>query len=252
VAIPAKSGVGGGVWMVVPNILGIAVWSPPLDENGNSVRGVMVGKELTSVYNFNDLLVKGVDRIDPTERISHYRHLETRRMLSAAATGMVRELEILQRKGGDLFLKDYDNRTPLHLACSEGRPRVVEYIVDQTKHLPKRGRAALLSPIDRWKRTPLDDAITYDNQAAVEYLQKAGARRGAGESPQGFSFRVLNVKKINRKSKFADMLTSEWRARRQEKSSINDIQSYENFTLTKSGVSGFSSLTTHELATIVG
>merc|ERR1719320_1312783 len=36
VGLPAKSGVGGGVWMVVPNVLGIAVWSPRIDENGNS------------------------------------------------------------------------------------------------------------------------------------------------------------------------------------------------------------------------
>merc|ERR1712150_439800 len=36
----AKSGVGGSVFVVVPNRMGICIWSPRLDRNGNSVRGV--------------------------------------------------------------------------------------------------------------------------------------------------------------------------------------------------------------------
>lgn len=40
VGLPAKSGVGGGILAVLPGQLGIGVFSPPLDERGNSVRGV--------------------------------------------------------------------------------------------------------------------------------------------------------------------------------------------------------------------
>ena len=39
VGIPAKSGVGGGIIGAVPNKLGIATFSPPLDIKGNSVKG---------------------------------------------------------------------------------------------------------------------------------------------------------------------------------------------------------------------
>lgn len=39
VGLPAKSGVGGGVVAVVPGVMGIAAFSPPLDAAGNSVRG---------------------------------------------------------------------------------------------------------------------------------------------------------------------------------------------------------------------
>jgi len=42
VGFPAKSGVGGGVVAVVPHTMGIAVFSPPLDERGNSVRALRV------------------------------------------------------------------------------------------------------------------------------------------------------------------------------------------------------------------
>ena len=46
VGIPAKSGVSGNIVAVVPNRMAIAVYSPPLDEQGNSVRGVRVIKDL--------------------------------------------------------------------------------------------------------------------------------------------------------------------------------------------------------------
>lgn len=36
--LPAKSGVGGGIIAVAPGKFGIAAFSPPLDEAGNSVR----------------------------------------------------------------------------------------------------------------------------------------------------------------------------------------------------------------------
>ncbi len=37
--LPGKSGVGGGILAIVPGKFAIAVFSPPLDEAGNSVRG---------------------------------------------------------------------------------------------------------------------------------------------------------------------------------------------------------------------
>lgn len=39
VGVPAKSGVGGGIMAVVPGRMGIGVYSPALDEKGNSVAG---------------------------------------------------------------------------------------------------------------------------------------------------------------------------------------------------------------------
>lgn len=46
VGLPAKSGVGGGILAVLPGQLGIGVFSPPLDEKGNSVRGIRVCMDL--------------------------------------------------------------------------------------------------------------------------------------------------------------------------------------------------------------
>ncbi|MEV0946437.1 glutaminase A [Rhodococcus sp. NPDC049939] len=48
VGLPAKSGVGGGVIAVLPGQVGIAIYSPRLDSHGNSVRGVMACRALSS------------------------------------------------------------------------------------------------------------------------------------------------------------------------------------------------------------
>ncbi len=46
VGLPAKSGVGGGILAVLPGQLGIGVFSPPLDAQGNSVRAIKVCMDL--------------------------------------------------------------------------------------------------------------------------------------------------------------------------------------------------------------
>jgi glutaminase len=50
VGLPAKSGVSGGIFGVVNRQLGIAVYSPRLDAQGNSVRGILACKELASHF----------------------------------------------------------------------------------------------------------------------------------------------------------------------------------------------------------
>lgn len=40
VGVPAKSGVGGGIMAIVPNRMGIGVYSPALDKKGNSTAGI--------------------------------------------------------------------------------------------------------------------------------------------------------------------------------------------------------------------
>lgn len=57
VGMPAKSGVAGGVLAVLPGQLGIAVFSPPLDRHGNSVRGVEVCRQISTDLDLNLLHV---------------------------------------------------------------------------------------------------------------------------------------------------------------------------------------------------
>ena len=50
VGLPAKSGVGGGIFGVVNRQLGVSVYSPKLDAQGNSVRGILACKELAGHF----------------------------------------------------------------------------------------------------------------------------------------------------------------------------------------------------------
>lgn len=60
VGLPAKSGVSGGIFGVVNRQLGLAVYSPRLDAQGNSVRGILACKELADrlglhVFDFSNM-----------------------------------------------------------------------------------------------------------------------------------------------------------------------------------------------------
>lgn len=47
IGIPAKSGVGGGILAAVPGRMGIGVFSPSLDEKGNSIASIKVLQEMS-------------------------------------------------------------------------------------------------------------------------------------------------------------------------------------------------------------
>ncbi len=53
VGIPAKSGVSGGILGVIPKKMGICSFSPIITEQGNSVIGVEIYKDLSEIYNLN-------------------------------------------------------------------------------------------------------------------------------------------------------------------------------------------------------
>ena len=47
VGVPAKSGVGGGIMAVVPTRMGIGIFSPGLDEKGNSLAGIHLLEDMS-------------------------------------------------------------------------------------------------------------------------------------------------------------------------------------------------------------
>lgn len=53
VGLPSKSGVGGGILTVVPGVLAIAAFSPPLDSIGNSVRGQKMVASVANELGYN-------------------------------------------------------------------------------------------------------------------------------------------------------------------------------------------------------
>lgn len=49
VGLPGKSGVGGGIVAIYPNMYSVAVWSPKLNEKGNSTAGMLALEMLTDM-----------------------------------------------------------------------------------------------------------------------------------------------------------------------------------------------------------
>lgn len=78
VGLPAKSGVAGGVIVVVPNVMGFATFSPRLDAYGNSVRGVAFCHKLVDQFSFHmfDSLSGGKTgcKLDPRESQHNLKH----------------------------------------------------------------------------------------------------------------------------------------------------------------------------------
>jgi glutaminase len=154
IGLPAKSGVSGAVMLVVPGLMGLCVWSPRLDEHGNSVRGLEFCRKLAAAYNVHvfDSLVTGRGRTakrDPRRKKNQTQIEAVVALTWAASQGDLDEVRALVAAGVDPGTADYDGRTPLHLAAAEGQFEVVRYLL---------AAGAGPQPTDRWGGTPLSDA----------------------------------------------------------------------------------------------
>ena len=89
----------------------------------------------------------------------------------AASSGDVPTLKQILHTHADVDfgMGDYDRRTPMHLAATEGHEHVVALLLEQSVDP---------SPVDRWGGTPLDDAAKAGHDKIVEMLLRAGATPG--------------------------------------------------------------------------
>jgi glutaminase len=165
VGLPAKSGVSGAVIIVVPNVMGICIWSPRLDECGNSVRGVRFAKALVdnfSLHSFDSIDLRN-SKINPLVSRIQTESQEKATLIEAASNGDLMAIQHLLSMGADPSAGDYDKRTPLHLACSEGHLETIAYLLDHGAEATAR---------DRWGQTPLDDARHFGHEEAFKLLSE--------------------------------------------------------------------------------
>ena len=65
--------------------------------------------------------------------------------------------------GGNLGCSDYDGRTAMHLAASEGQIKVIQWLLD---------RGVRKNPRDRWGSTPIEDAEREGHIKIVSLLSR--------------------------------------------------------------------------------
>ncbi|KAJ0023424.1 hypothetical protein NQD34_003323 [Periophthalmus magnuspinnatus] len=171
VGLPAKSGVSGAILLVIPNVMGVLCWSPPLDRVGNSVRGIHFCQardtftELVSHFNFHnyDNLRHFVKKEDPRRPQGDDRNKSVFGLMFAAYSGDVSALRRFALSSMDMDQKDYDARTALHIAAAEGHVDVIRFLTYTCK----------VDPFvkDRWGNQPIDDAMQFGHDGVVAVLK---------------------------------------------------------------------------------
>jgi glutaminase len=154
--------------------MGICVWSPRLDEHGNSVRGIEFCRKLVAAYNVHafDSLITGTgptSKRDPRRKKNQAQTEAVVALTWAASQGDLTEVRALIATGVEPGTADYDGRTPLHLAAAEGQLNVVRYLLDA---------GANPAPADRWGGTPLSDAEA-NGHAEIAGLLRQRAEQAA-------------------------------------------------------------------------
>jgi glutaminase len=106
IGMPAKSGVSGCIIAVIPGQIGISVFSPPIDAQGNSVRGIRVCQEISKEFELhafnNRTNVRSVIRRDyraDRVRSNRLRTPEERKILSAKG----RKIAVIEAQGALFF-----------------------------------------------------------------------------------------------------------------------------------------------------
>ena len=153
VGVPAKSGVAGGILAVLPGRMGIAAFSPRLDEQGNSVRGVKACRELSERFGLHlfgahhngRAVVRSETTLASRPSIQVRPSADAQRLKRAGSTVRVLELqgnlhfsaiEIVQRRAWealdetDVFILDFTRVDDTDAAAAEGAARFASRMVE--------------------------------------------------------------------------------------------------------------------------
>lgn len=126
VGLPAKSGVGGGIVAVLPGQFGIGTFSPPLDEQGNSCRGIRVCEELSEHFRLHMFRSRAAPGV-VVRRSYRGTTVRSKRLRSRS------EEEVLNRKGE--ALRVYELQGNLFFGSMEQLLRVLTAEIESVSHV---------------------------------------------------------------------------------------------------------------------
>ena len=150
IGIPAKSGVSGLIYGIIPGVMGIAVYSPKLDKIGNSYRGVKFFEKFSEKLNIHIF----DNEYDPEKISIKHRQASNKKLLGyllleASSEDDCFTIREVLSKGVSVNFSDYDKRTSLHLAVNESKLKAIKLLLR---------RGANVNSKDRWGKSPLDEA----------------------------------------------------------------------------------------------
>lgn len=126
VGLPAKSGVSGGVLAILPGQLSIAIWSPRLDEIGNSVRGIAACRRISRDFGLH--LFMNAATVETVVR---------RQTRASAQPSMrirnPRERDLLASHGGRIGIVELQGA--LYFASAERMIRQLEEVTSSVEYL---------------------------------------------------------------------------------------------------------------------
>ena len=175
VGIPAKSGVSGCIFLVIPKVMGICIFSPRLDERGNSVRGIEASKLLLNEYtmhrydNLKGVVTPFSQKMSLLQSIAEQRNEFTKNLLNSVADDDLHHFQWLLEEAKETnfdinSIKDYDNVTPAHVACSFNHEEIIEYLIELD--------ADFKDVKDKWGLTPIQRAANAGHKDLVNLLYK--------------------------------------------------------------------------------
>lgn len=167
IGLPAKSGVGGGLLVVVPGQMGVGVFSPPLDDHGTSVRGSLAIAQIAQDFGLH------YGDVPPLGRST----VRARYDLSEAPSSVPRSVEALQvlekyghecriiEVGGDIGFAEAETLTRAALELDES----VRTLVVDVHKVDDFGKAAarLLTQVVRGFLTAGRNLILLDDDEAL-------------------------------------------------------------------------------------
>ena len=118
------------------------------------------------MFNFHhyDNLKRPTQKCDPRLRQADIQGGRIINLLFGAYNGDLTALRRMALSNQDMSVTDYDGRTALHVAASEGHLDCVHFLVEKCR-VP-------LQPRDRWGGTPLDDAVKFGQLEVARYLEE--------------------------------------------------------------------------------
>ena len=174
VGLPAKSGVSGCLMIVIPNVGGLSIYSPPLDALGNTVRGIDFCQRLVSKCCFhsydsmNGIVSSSSRKVNPRQAKNAAHQNELMSLCALCAKGDLTGIRAMISAGANVNDTDYDGRAPLHLAASEGQLAVIKFLCARTD--------IKLNPVDRWVRQTTQQQHTQDTRTQTAHTNTQAAR----------------------------------------------------------------------------